>query len=438
MSNARPHIVEAFSLADAAYIPVAEISCALPADGVMAPVRIEYDLDAVTRITDGAGELILSSRIPASWDILNFANWPGFMTDLLPQGHARRYWTAKLGLPDGPAADWELLRYSGKNPVGNLRLQNKAPAYQKKARVHAFALKDIEKRSQGLLEYLEEVGEPVSSFTGAGGASPKFFLAEAHTGELFAVTALDESQMRRQILVKFPASSSALDKAILRAEAACLEFAALILGKKEVAVASMIGDALVTERFDRPKISGGFSKIAVESFYQRLVIPGHGAFLSLLDAAEDIVRTAPQALLSFFKRDLLNIVLANTDLHGRNYSFLRNSQGQLSLAPVYDLAPMAFADDIIVRFARAGWRNAALSFEESAASIDWPGLCQHLAPKTSTRILSELGKTRAQIAQHAEDLQHLLRKYQVSLDLTQKILENFRDQLDRMQRERSK
>lgn len=438
MIHSNKHQVEVYSAKDRAYIEVAEISCADANLGTLSPVKIEYSLDVISRIEEGEEELEISSRVPASWDILKFSVWPGFMCDLLPQGQARSYWTTKLGISDGPSSDWALLAYSGRNPVGKLRIQNKGKAYQKKSRGRTFQLADVEKRSQDLLEYLEEMGEPVSSFTGAGGASPKFFLAEDDEKRLFAQTDIDESLIHKQYLVKFPASRSNNDKDILRAEAAYLNFAAAILGSDKVSKAHRSGDVLISERFDRIKDDGTYRRMGVESLYQRLEIPGHGRFVSLLDAAYTIAEGSAQAeddITEFMKRDMLNILLSNTDLHGRNYSFLNNLEGKLILSPVYDLAPIAFSDEMITRFARAGWRNDQESFEETATVVDWIALCQHLEKVlkiSAQRMLVNLEKARREIANQEQRLKELLEKENVGDPMIQRIMEAFREYMPRM------
>lgn len=438
MTSIKKHIVEAYSFRDSDYIEVAEISCNDESLGTLSPIKVEYSLDAVSRIEAGDRELELSSRVPASWDILKFSHWPGFLCDLLPQGQARTYWTAKLGIPPGPSSDWTLLAYSGRNPVGKLRIQNKARSYQKKTKGRPFRLSDIEKRSQDLLEYLEELGEPVSSFTGAGGASPKFFLVENDEGTLFAQTDIDERLIRRQYLIKFPASRSGNDKSILRAEAAYLTFAAKILGHGKVSKAHRVGDALVSERFDRIKDKEKYRRIGVESLYQRLSIPGHGRFVSLLDAAATIAEGSAHIeddIIEFLKRDVLNILLSNTDLHGRNYSFLNDATAKLRLSPIYDLAPMAFSEELITRYARAGWRNDQLSFEASATIIDWKALCMHLEKTfkiSAAQALAELEKTRAKIASEESSLKKLLGEEGVDKEMVQRIMEAFHEYMPRL------
>ena len=53
-------------------------------------------------------------------------------------------------------------------------------------------------------------------------------------------------------------------------------------------------------------------------------------------------------VFEYMRRDLLNQILGNSDNHGRNTSILRTEQG-MSLAPIYDLAPMVMDDEGVTR-----------------------------------------------------------------------------------------
>ena len=73
-------------------------------------------------------------------------------------------------------------------------------------------------------------------------------------------------------------------------------------------------------------------------------------------------------VIEYLRRDLLNIVLGNSDNHGRNTSIIRWSRG-LGLAPIYDLAPMVLDDSGITRTSR--WSNE----NELGGRYDWRGIC---------------------------------------------------------------
>lgn len=75
-------------------------------------------------------------------------------------------------------------------------------------------------------------------------------------------------------------------------------------------------------------------------------------------------------VLEIIKRDLLNVVLGNSDNHGRNSAVLRSQQ--LTLAPIYDLAPMVMDPEGITRSTR--WEKS-----ERAGNIAWQGVFEDVS-----------------------------------------------------------
>ena len=69
-------------------------------------------------------------------------------------------------------------------------------------------------------------------------------------------------------------------------------------------------------------------------------------------------------VFEYMRRDLLNQILGNSDNHGRNTSILRTEQG-MSLAPIYDLAPMVMDDEGVTRTTK--WPKQI----EMAGQVDW-------------------------------------------------------------------
>ena len=67
--------------------------------------------------------------------------------------------------------------------------------------------------------------------------------------------------------------------------------------------------------------------------------------VSYLDLADFIIRhcsNVPQQLEELWKRILLSVLIANTDDHLRNHSFLLGRDGTWQLAPAYDINPVPF------------------------------------------------------------------------------------------------
>ena len=62
----------------------------------------------------------------------------------------------------------------------------------------------------------------------------------------------------------------------------------------------------------------------------------------------DEVNGITEFVIEWVRRDLLNIAFGNSDNHGRNTSFIK-SNNFVSLAPIYDFAPMKADPEVISR-----------------------------------------------------------------------------------------
>ena len=105
--------------------------------------------------------------------------------------------------------------------------------------------------------------------------------------------------------------------------------------------------ALVIERYDRVRGSGGLTRVHQEDVCQALGTdpgrkyqfeggPGPGDIAGLMRAVMS-ASAAEDAVWRFFEALAWNWVIAGTDAHARNYSLLL-SGGQVRLAPLYDIA----------------------------------------------------------------------------------------------------
>jgi serine/threonine-protein kinase HipA len=57
----------------------------------------------------------------------------------------------------------------------------------------------------------------------------------------------------------------------------------------------------------------------------------------------------------FVFRDFLNVVLGNTDNHGRNTALIKYSEDQVEISPLFDFAPMVLDDAAIARVSK--WKE---------------------------------------------------------------------------------
>ena len=101
---------------------------------------------------------------------------------------------------------------------------------------------------------------------------------------------------------------------------------------------------LVVERFDRTLIdSGAVVRIHQEDFCQATgVLPdnkyeeeGGPSLKSVADVLQAAV--SPDALDTLLRSVTLNVLVANGDAHGKNFSLLHQESGALTMSPLYDV-----------------------------------------------------------------------------------------------------
>lgn len=102
---------------------------------------------------------------------------------------------------------------------------------------------------------------------------------------------------------------------------------------------------LLSKRFDREGNIGRIHAASAMTLLGRQDGDDHTTGVSYLDVADFIVRhcsNVPQQLEELWKRILLSVLIANTDDHLRNHSFLLGRDGTWQLAPAYDINPVPF------------------------------------------------------------------------------------------------
>lgn len=183
--------------------------------------------------------------------------------------------------------------------------------------------------------------------------------------------------------------------------------------------------ALVITRYDRDKVSG---RIHQEDLCQALGLPPLNKYETLREARSQgsrlsrvIASAAAQAAgdptelrTGLLSQVVYNIAMGNGDAHSKNYSMLIGKRGEVSLAPLYDCAPVMF---IAERFNSIGHIiNGKTSIPEVTAddlvaeSKTW-GLPVRLAQRT---IESTLDATRSAVERTPNP--SALRQMRVNLD----------------------
>jgi serine/threonine-protein kinase HipA len=222
-----------------------------------------------------------------------------------------------------------------------------------------FTRNEVIEKGEYFLDHMIASGAPISGSTGASGAAPKFLLREDAQGLFYADGALPDKETKKCWLVKFPRGKLSSDLEILKVENALFEVAKRS-GLNAFGVCNWQENTLFLERFDRRiEDNGAVSYLGLESFYSAIgsVIFGefktHDEFLNLIAN----VSTSPlEDIAEYICRDVFNRMCRNTDNHGRNVSFLKTN-GTIGLAPIYDVAPMAWDSEGIVR--STNWKDSS-------------------------------------------------------------------------------
>ncbi len=328
------------------------------------------------------GDACAVESIEGSWQCYDGMPW--YLSDMRPQGFLGRVWgreiAEKLELP-GDIRLWTekhtLLALSewGDAAVGSLLIGEAAYRHLfEKEPDFRVSLRDKTETYQHL-GALSLAGEQVGS--SAGGEQPKFGCLTEH-----------EDTGYSHVLVKF-SLGFANDNAerwadLLQAEALALQ----TLSRQNIPAASaqvLFGDYgevfLEVERFDRIGMYGRVGMISLEAVAAEF--SGSGS-THWIDSAGALLRQNIIDQTCFNRICLLYAfgkLIANTDMHAGNLSFLNPEQFPLQLTPVYDMLPMAFAPGssgnmrqsipeitLDTRLSKACWLQAhewAISFWES-------------------------------------------------------------------------
>ena len=103
---------------------------------------------------------------------------------------------------------------------------------------------------------------------------------------------------------------------------------------------------LLVERYDRQAVKSGLvGRLHQEDFCQALgIVPqekyasdGGPGFPHCFDLIRRVCTRPGVAVLGLLDAAILQVLLGNADAHGKNYSLLRQPDGEVGLAPLYDL-----------------------------------------------------------------------------------------------------
>lgn len=367
---------------DGTWRPAAVLTPTDERAGLGSACRFEYLIDYAAEFAgpDTAPAAGLSCRYPADFQQHRLDHWPSFILDLLPGGYGRRQWLEQLQLDDSPAADWPLLLRGTAYPPGNVRVAEAVAAKDPNTLVPTaagdpvpmaehpgFRRTDVVSRSEAFVEYAFQHGIYAAGASDVQGVAPKLLLTQDRHGAWHAEGRLADEDVRSHWLVKRPRGDRAPDRKVLRNEAAYMCVAER-LGLNVHARLEWEDDNLFVPRFDRRVHDRGIARFGMESLYSAAGVAEYGARVPHETLCAVIVEfcTEPEAdLLEYIKRDVVNVVMGNKDNHGRNTALLRYESGAVTLAPLFDFAPMYLDPEGIARVCR--WSGDT----EIAGSPEW-------------------------------------------------------------------
>jgi len=324
--------------------------------GINTLAYFEYDLDYAFEADSEPISLIL----PVDTRHHTLAAWPAFLYDLIPQGNGRSYLLGLLGLGEGKAADFALLRNGAFNPIGRLRVREAVDYFAQhlvrhatQGMDHGWEMQQLLTRDDGFAERMMIQGMLAAGTTGVQGAAPKYLLTQDHAGLWHADGVLPDAQAAAHYIVKLPRASGNIDKKILRNEAAYLRVARA-MGLRVHGNIEHHHDMLFVPRFDRTVVQGQVRRHHQESAASLAGVVGYDARPSqfqLLQALRRVFTDKLTDTIEFLKRDVLNLAMRNTDNHARNTA-IQKIGDVVQLSPLFDFAPMYLDPEGITRAAR--------------------------------------------------------------------------------------
>jgi serine/threonine-protein kinase HipA len=321
--------------------------------------RCQWDYSVLYAVEHTDAPLSLAE--PVDTDIRMGETMPAFLYDLVPQGGGRRFLLGELNLPDGPSADFPLVRAGAFNPIGRLRIAEAVDYFDAHVTRHPAArglpgltIDDVVQRSEEFKERMFLHGMLGTGTTGIQGAAPKYLLTRDRAGLLHGDAVLPDADAVEHFIAKLPRGTTIADHKVLRNEAAYMRVAAEIGIRTHSKLPELHGDVLLVPRFDRMVCGDKVARIHQESVASILGLAGFDVRPSLFEVVNGIRRVAsdPRAeTLEFIKRDALNLAMRNTDNHARNTA-VQLVEGKVQLTPLFDFAPMFLDPEAIARVLR--------------------------------------------------------------------------------------
>ncbi|MGI9362986.1 MAG: type II toxin-antitoxin system HipA family toxin [Parasphingorhabdus sp.] len=125
---------------------------------------------------------------------------------------------------------------------------------------------------------------------------------------------------------------------------------------------------LLVERYDRMSVEGKTKRLHQEDFAQALGVPsnrkyaaeGGPTFRDSFALLRSAATRPAREVLKLADAAIFNLIIGNADAHAKNYSLLRRENGEVVLAPLYDLVATHMWKELSPRLAMRFGRAATL------------------------------------------------------------------------------
>lgn len=382
-----------------------------PAAGKNSPSIIAFNPDYLFE-----GRQAPSLRLSPQPAPLKLPHWPSFLLDLIPQGDGRQYLKEVLELADTQESDWRMLLMGAINPVGQIRVREAADAYRQRMRQldpkwseQGFTTEAVLSRSEAFAEHFDAHGIFTAGATSVQGLAPKLLLAQGKDGLWYADATLPDSRVARHVILKLSRARNLADWTILRHEAAYLRLArdmGLFTGE----MPEWKNEMLFVPRFDRMVMPDRVIRHQQESMVSLagLTDPDAGVTHNrILETLRQYVSDPHEATLEYFRRDIMNLALGNTDNSPYNTA-VQTVNGITRLTPLYDFAPMYLDADNLSRSLE--WVD-----ENGNELTNWADVIKAQLFSDAEKAL--LRQALRAFGQHMEKLEALMEQHGVSEDI---------------------